>query len=121
MRVAPPRRRKRFAQLGRGIACKSVRRKIFAVEIHRPQRKAVPHRAWRPVRNEESCLRSGSTAGRAAVAAHPSGLAPLGWTDWDFGDRAHVVGLLGAETEQRGDVAYFVELGIVFDVEQFDV
>ena len=41
--------------------------------------------------------------------------------DWDFGDRAQVVGLLGAETKQGGYVAYFVELGIVFDVEQFDV
>src|ERR1700730_1218936 len=62
-----------------------------------------------------------SAAGCAAVAAYESGLAAQGWMRRSFGDGRHVFVLLGAEAQQGGDVSYLVELGIVFDVEEFDV
>jgi len=45
--AAPPAKGS-FAELGQGIACKCVRRKIFAVEIHRPQKKAGSSPGWAP-------------------------------------------------------------------------
>jgi hypothetical protein len=43
---------------------------------------------------------------------------------WVLGDGANFIRvsvLLGAEAQQGGDVADFVELGIILDVEEFDV